>query len=107
MVPAVLLAADAFLPDSFDIPATVGDGVFTLYPSEAGFCVIMGAFGGLIIGLITEYYTSHSYKPVRELAHSCKTGAATNMIYGIAWIQVCHCSCGCLVGSGLRILHSL
>merc|ERR1719235_23927 len=47
-------------------------------------CVIIGAFGGLIIGLITEYYTSHSYKPVRELANSCKTGAATNMIYGIA-----------------------
>jgi len=38
----------------------------------------------LIIGLLTEYYTSHSYKPVRELADSCKTGAATNMIYGIA-----------------------
>jgi inorganic pyrophosphatase len=44
----------------------------------------MGAVGGLIIGLITEYYTSHSYKPVRELADSCKTGAATNLIYGIA-----------------------
>merc|ERR1712115_729094 len=36
------------------------------------------------IGLITEYYTSHSYSPVREIANSCKTGAATNMIYGIA-----------------------
>jgi len=84
MVPSVLLAADAFLPESFTIPATVGDDDFTLMPSEAAFCVIMGAFGGLTIGLITEYYTSHSYKPVRELAHSCKTGAATNMIYGIA-----------------------
>merc|ERR1712153_12226 len=47
-------------------------------------CVAMGAVGGLTIGLITEYYTSHSYGPVRELANSCKTGAATNMIYGIA-----------------------
>merc|ERR1711971_710657 len=46
--------------------------------------VVLGAVGGLIIGLITEYYTSHSYQPVRELAGSCKTGAATNMIYGIA-----------------------
>merc|ERR1712127_543189 len=43
-----------------------------------------GAVGGLIIGLITEYYTSHSYKPVRELAGSCKSGAATNMIYGLS-----------------------
>jgi len=55
-----------------------------LVPDDAAYCVIMGAVGGLIIGLITEYYTSHSYKPVRELANSCKTGAATNMIYGIA-----------------------
>mmetsp|Transcript_19325 Transcript_19325/g.28165 ORF Transcript_19325/g.28165 Transcript_19325/m.28165 type:complete len:754 (+) Transcript_19325:47-2308(+) len=84
MIPAVILAADAFLPSSFDIPATVGAGVVTLTPLDASLCVIMGAVGGLTIGLITEYYTSHSYKPVRELAHSCKTGAATNMIYGIA-----------------------
>merc|ERR1711971_1031031 len=46
--------------------------------------VVLGAVGGLIIGLITEYYTSHSYSPVREVANACKTGAATNMIYGIA-----------------------
>lgn len=28
--------------------------------------------------------TSYSYKPVKELADSCKTGAATNIIYGLA-----------------------
>merc|ERR1719329_1901685 len=37
-----------------------------------------------MIGFITEYYTSHSYKPVREVAQSCETGAATNIIYGLA-----------------------
>lgn len=84
MIPTVYLAADAFLPANFDLPSTVGSHVITLLPSQAASCVIMGAIGGLSIGLITEYYTSHSYKPVRELAHSCKTGAATNMIYGIA-----------------------
>lgn len=30
-------------------------------------CVISGAIGGLVIGLVTEYYTSHSYAPVREV----------------------------------------
>lgn len=44
----------------------------------------MGLVSGLIIGVVTEYYTSHSYSPVRELANSCETGAATNIIYGIA-----------------------
>lgn len=84
MVPAVFLAADGFLEDHFEIKKTVGYETMDLTPDDAACCVIMGAFGGLIIGLITEYYTSHTYKPVRELADSCKTGAATNMIYGIA-----------------------
>ena len=84
MIPAIYLTAATFLPGEFQLRATVGVEVITLHPWEAFVCVIMGAVGGLIIGLITEYYTSHSYKPVRELADSCKTGAATNMIYGIA-----------------------
>jgi len=84
MIPAVWLAAETFLPEEFSLRATVGLDVITLHPWQATVCVIMGAVGGLTIGLITEYYTSHSYAPVRELADSCKTGAATNMIYGIA-----------------------
>ena len=28
--------------------------------------------------------TSHTYTPVREVAFSCETGAATNIIYGLA-----------------------
>merc|ERR1712176_1283522 len=77
-------SAITFLPDSFELAKTVGEGSTELTPFSAAACVAMGAAGGLTIGLITEYYTSHSYKPVRELADSCKTGAATNMIYGIA-----------------------
>ena len=47
-------------------------------------CVVGGLVSGLIIGYFTEVMTSYSYKPVRELAGSCKTGAATNVIYGLA-----------------------
>ena len=84
MIPAVYAASVLYLPSEFTLEATVGTKILTLHPWEAAVCVVMGAVGGLIIGLITEYYTSHSYSPVREVAHSCKTGAATNMIYGIA-----------------------
>merc|ERR1712241_1332155 len=31
-----------------------------------------------------EYYTSHSYEPVREIAHTQKQSAATGIIYGLA-----------------------
>lgn len=84
MIPAIYIASNMFLPSEFSLQSTVGTKVFSLHPWEAWLCVCMGAVGGLIIGLVTEYYTSHSYAPVREVAHSCKTGAATNMIYGIA-----------------------
>ena len=47
-------------------------------------CVLAGLWSGLIIGFTTEYYTSKAYAPVQEVAESCSTGAATNVIYGLA-----------------------
>ena len=47
-------------------------------------CIAAGLWGGLVIGFVTEFYTSHSYSPVREVARSTETGAATNIIYGLA-----------------------
>ena len=44
--------------------------------------VLVGAVGGIGIGLITEYYTGG--KPVRDIAESGQTGAATVMIRGLA-----------------------
>jgi H+-translocating diphosphatase len=84
MVPAIYYASLYFLPASFDLARTVGLGSIAITPFMATSCVAMGAVGGLTIGLVTEYYTSHSYAPVREVANACKTGAATNIIYGIA-----------------------
>jgi K(+)-stimulated pyrophosphate-energized sodium pump len=42
----------------------------------------VGAIGGALIGLITDYYTSAS--PVAKIAESAKTGAGTNLIRGLA-----------------------
>jgi len=53
-------------------------------PIHAFFCCEAGLICGLIIGYITEFFTSHSFKPVREVARSTETGAATNIIYGLA-----------------------
>ena len=46
------------------------------------FAVIAGAVGGIVIGLVTEYYTAG--KPVRKIAASGDTGPATVMITGLA-----------------------
>lgn len=47
------------------------------------FSVITGLIAGIIIGQITEYYTSHSYKPTQRIAESSQTGPATVIISGI------------------------
>jgi K(+)-stimulated pyrophosphate-energized sodium pump len=41
-----------------------------------------GAFGGGIIGLVTEYYTASS--PIKRIAEACTTGAGTGVIRGLA-----------------------
>ncbi len=46
-------------------------------------CVV-GLVAGVLIGKITEYYTSSDYKPVQEIARSSQTGTATNIISGLA-----------------------
>jgi inorganic pyrophosphatase len=43
-------------------------------------CVVIGLWAGLLIGFVTEYYTSNKYSPVRKLVDSCKMGAAPNII---------------------------
>ena len=53
-------------------------------PNKIFLSVITGLVAGIIIGLVTEYYTSDSRKPVQEVAKSSETGAATNIISGLA-----------------------
>ena len=66
------------LPESFEINGEVytNMGVFL--------CYLTGAVAGLLVGLLTEYYTSHDFKPVQEVAKASETGAATNIIFGLA-----------------------
>ena len=85
MTPLVWMLAYYMLPAEFD-------GIFTnLRPTDdpvtwyyVAICVTAGLWGGLVIGLVTEYYTSHSYQPVRDVADACRTGAATDIIFGLA-----------------------
>lgn len=41
-----------------------------------------GAFGGGVIGLVTEYYTAST--PIKRIAEACTTGAGTGVIRGLA-----------------------
>jgi K(+)-stimulated pyrophosphate-energized sodium pump len=48
------------------------------------FAIIAGLVVGVLIGKLTEYYTSDAYNPVKEIARESETGSATTIISGMA-----------------------
>jgi K(+)-stimulated pyrophosphate-energized sodium pump len=76
----LFLVAMFFVVRSMDFQM-VADG--RTYPALGPwFAIVTGTLVGTAIGLVTEYYTSA--KPVRKIAEASETGAATNLITGLA-----------------------
>ena len=55
------------------------------------FSVIAGLTAGVVIGQATEYYTSQSYRPTRDISEASQTGAATVIIKGIGTGMISTC----------------
>ncbi len=72
-----LLAPVIFIVMAYFLIQSMGD-----VPMAVLWCVVAGAGGGVLIGLITEYYTGG--QPVKEIAESGETGSATVMISGLS-----------------------
>jgi|TARA_B100001059_G_scaffold162254_1_gene161825 K(+)-stimulated pyrophosphate-energized sodium pump len=72
-----LLAPAIFIVMAFFLMKNMGD-----IPMGVLWCVLSGAVGGVMIGLITEYYTGGN--PVKKIAESGETGSATVMISGLS-----------------------
>ncbi len=59
-----------------------------LLPADSYFgafiAIISGLIAGVLIGWLTEYYTSDDYKPTQKVAENAKTGSATVIIEGLS-----------------------
>jgi len=77
-----LVAVYALLPAEYHYSGITSD--ITITPMRVFISVVCGLVVNIVIGLITEYYTSHSYKPTQHIAESSLTGAATNLIAGLS-----------------------
>ncbi|MGI5989552.1 MAG: sodium-translocating pyrophosphatase [Lachnospiraceae bacterium] len=74
MISSLLIVIAAFFVVRYLLPGSTG-----VYIS-----ILSGLIAGVLIGETTEYYTSDTYKPTRELSASSKTGAATVIINGLS-----------------------
>lgn len=77
---AGVLAAIAFYPLTQWLMA----GNTVVLPTNLYFCALLGLVVTALLVVITEYYTSTKYKPVKDIAESSTTGHGTNIITGLA-----------------------
>ena len=63
----------------FLVQLLLGDQYFGVF-----IATVAGLVAGFLIGLFTEYYTSYERAPTLSIVKSCESGAATNIITGLA-----------------------
>lgn len=74
LVPEPIVISDAL--NAGQTVTITGFGIFL--------ATIIGLAAGVAIGMLTEYYTAENRKPVHGIAEQSLTGAATNIISGLA-----------------------
>ncbi len=76
MISSVLVVVFSLFVVKKLLPAEAAMGVF--------WAIISGLGAGLIIGFITEYYTSSEFNPTKNIAQASQTGPATVIIAGLS-----------------------
>lgn len=78
----LVFATYAFLPNQFLL--VVRGNLRECKWWYAYIATSLGLVSGFLIGLSTDFYTSNAHAPVQEMANVCTSGAAINVIYGLA-----------------------
>jgi K(+)-stimulated pyrophosphate-energized sodium pump len=82
-VSAFLMLVATYLIVSYILPAQWTFAGSTYGSMGVFWAVIIGLAAGLLIGIVTEYYTGTGTKPVQSIVNQSVTGAATNIIAGL------------------------
>ncbi|MBQ8917644.1 MAG: sodium-translocating pyrophosphatase [Oscillospiraceae bacterium] len=74
-ISSIIVAVAAY----FLVNLCLGEGHVGIY-----IAILAGLIAGVLIGKVTEYYTSDTYKPTQELSGESETGSATIIIGGLS-----------------------
>ena len=82
---AVMLGVSYLIINKFITSSVnLGVGNDNVVASDLFGATVVGLTSGILIGLLTEYYTSDHQRPSKAIAEASETGAATNIISGLA-----------------------
>ena len=85
----------------------------TIGPWKIYFAMVIGLLLGVVVGKVTEYYTSEKMGPAQNIAHQSTTGPATNIIHGLAtgmestWIPTLLIASGIWACNGLAGIYGI
>ncbi len=84
MIIALYFIIDWMLPKSWVYNDLLYGNTYTITSLNIFFATVIGLVAGVLIGVITEYFTGFGKKPVIAIARQSLTGTATNIIAGIS-----------------------
>jgi K(+)-stimulated pyrophosphate-energized sodium pump len=80
----ILMIIVSYFIINYFVPQAVELSGMTVTGLDIFLSTIVGLIAGTMVGLLTEYYTSEAREPSRTVAKASETGAATNIIAGLA-----------------------
>ncbi len=84
MIPVTYFIIAWLLPNSATITDSINGQPFELTAMGIFIATVVGLIAGVLIGMLTEYYTAKDKKPVMQIADQSLTGPATNIIAGLS-----------------------
>lgn len=83
MIIAIYFIIDYLLPNEWVFNDKLFGETYIITSLNIFFATVIGLVSGVLIGLVTEYFTGTDKKPVINIVNQSVTGAATNIIAGI------------------------
>ena len=84
MIIALYFIIDWILPSQWTFADPLYGETYTITSLNIFFATVIGLVAGVLIGLITEFFTGFGKRPVKAIARQSLTGSATNIIAGLS-----------------------